>query len=421
MPRAITDDQKLALLAGFDEGHIGTGGRKLTIHADGSYECISGLVGNIFRRSSADSLTEQTKYTAVKDLFLREIRALPAAPDAARVGRLCAAFRGYSRLVKRGYADRINANDGFKNSYKDIESQLIAALQGYMKAPDQGNGGMVLQYVNNQSTFIDDSQILDKGACFGIATKWAARWVLDGKVSYAISGQGQTVLVDQRNLGRIHRKSPEIYALQKKQHALRAGGNVGQIISAPFVAQPAAPINIFAPILALQNTQNAQAINTNLDTLYKNRPAGSAQSVQQATVRQHLDVKAIKYDLLQTTARRDFQAERFFSCNWNDNVVRRTFDSIFAYINASAGNGRSAFLVSWSAREPEQSRYNGEGGGHAMACFKYDLQRWFFMDPNFGEWGGTETQIKEIMGKVASYYSASHELSQWYVVKVYMP
>ena len=39
----------------------------------------------------------------------------------------------------------------------------------------------------------------------------------------------------------------------------------------------------------------------------------------------------------------------------------------------------------------------------------------YFMDPNFGDWVGTEAYIENVIKLIISYYSFSYTLDDWYV------
>lgn len=85
--------------------------------------------------------------------------------------------------------------------------------------------------------------------------------------------------------------------------------------------------------------------------------------------------------------------------------LRATIDKIIQKIEDDGknfGNHPVAFIVSWSEKS----------GGHAMAC-AIDQNKWYFMDPNYGEWRGSKEDIKDIILLLASLYSLSFKIIKW--------
>lgn len=408
-----TNNEKLVILASFDQKNKATFGKRLQIRNNGDFELVGGVFANVFQRKKEDSLTSKSNYDRVNGLLTEEITKLAA--DPRQFQQVVSAYRGYSRLLKEGYAGRIN--DGLKQSFEEIHKGLESSYIKLIYKDKSYRPGQL--YLNSQKTFISDDKVLGEGNCYGIACLWAARWVLSGKKGYATSKNSPNPVSLSGQNDRVQNKNLLIHAFQNNQHKINQGANLRDILRDAYI--PGAPLP--AAIFYLNVVNNSQAINNNYNTLFNQMQARGYN--KQASSQEHLIAKSQKYINLQTSTFHKIKLKQVtFAQAWEDEGIEQLIEDIFIFFNSNrqpSNMGNCAFLLSWMAKNPaESSYYMKEGAGHCMACFKNEADnKWYFMDPNFGEWNGDETYVKKIVAFIASYYSLSYEYKHWEIVKLY--
>jgi hypothetical protein len=293
------------------------------------------------------------------------------------------------------------------------------------------------KFEKSQRTFLanvgagnKEIDLVNGGICWGISAKWCQRWVGDKKGFKATKKYAWTLanFFDDVPLDptvhatldpiRFQKKSNEMFVLMQLQNT--AGESGGALKEAG--GRLALAMRMHTPQENVTKAKNYNILqgNKKIGTTPLKGPNEISNVVFKSTQRdKHYDNandyinKAVaKYADLFLDPRDYFEIKRTGKIDYCDGAQERVLSSVMDQIITSLDNGKYfgahpvAFIVSWRAPK----------SGHAMAS-AYDQQEdlWYFMDPNYGEWRGTQEYIRKIIALLASLYSltANRPIQRW--------
>lgn len=430
--------ENLKVLAEFYDKNItgfGTFGNKLSITPEGKFVKVSGVKGAWGRSFGIEQSFVSTRIQdLIKDEFEKELDNISRVPDInnamlSNLSLVCRALKGHITILEE-YKIDLRATLYAQGTRKAI----LDIIKSNIKKIILHDRNIYTKFDKNQRTFLanqlgvtkDPNQevdFVDGGICWGIAAKWCQRWVGDkkgfqatSKVDWTINNMFDAPLLHHTpDALRFQKKSIEMFTLMKLQNTISlVGGSLRKV-----GGELALAMRIFTPDEELKNSKKYNLLmkekkvgstakmgpNEVSEILFKSNQRDKVY----ANFNDYIEKVVAKYEKLFFDAREYIDYKRTGKIDHCDGAqevfLRATIDKIIQKIEDDGknfGNHPVAFIVSWSEKS----------GGHAMAC-AIDQNKWYFMDPNYGEWRGSKEDIKDIILLLASLYSLSFKIIKW--------
>lgn len=380
--------------ANFLSGGFGTWGNKLSMDEMGNFSYVSGIKA-AWNRTKNDSFTGSTIQKKIRADFDQEINGIKedTIDDGimTSIQHICDAFQGFRKISKDYNSSLFKSTDEIAMTEKEIVGAIKKKLNRILYK------NLKVQYNNSQNTFLDPKSYgfdyVGSGICWGIACYWCAEYLSNSNdIIQANSTQNQIkkYIVSRQN------RAIDMFILMHNQNTiLQEGGCLsrdGGLLGAGFAKPDGNEKKIFTqgtkPVL-MSYQQASRNILAKIDpnerlTTYAEERAKSYANLLLEKSFKIKPIKKLKYVGPEHTE------------------VQQTIKDLKA--EASINKYNSAKLVYWKSTS----------GGHAMSWATSKLDS-YFMDPNFGDWVGTEAYIENVIKLIISYYSFSHTLDDWYV------
>ena len=439
--------EKLAVLESFDKsGAISAGQAVTTLDINnGQFLRFIGI---------NQRLVEGSNLTTIQQLFVSELNSIPnncrieVTGAIEKLTKICAALRGYSRLIKQCYANSqpavASCNDIKKKVYEKVKSVIL-----FNTRADKNS--------QIQRTFISNDQIFQNENSWGVSVKWCIKW-LNNKKESASSSNGESGSKD-RNQGQIPglagikaQQTLDINMLYQQQGSsskmsgldiiadvMAAFAGSGDLVSsstasvasqAPSAAalasdaqQAASAAQAFGKNLAGKKSSPANLFNFGIKHKSNKDIAGTgprdlnSPDDPKFPNNQIDNVKKSDQIVFEPVAIRECsrlvsQTQEFFCMGPTDDSLTIVMKAVLNDMKIKKTQG--AFVVCLSAHTPSKYVSDQSGGGQAMGCAYDDkTSQWSFMDPNFGEWKGIEGYIVDLIKLLACLYSLGGSLDSW--------
>ncbi len=434
--------ENLKVLAEFYDKNItgfGTFGNKLSITPEGKFVKVSGVKGAWGRSFGIEQSFVSTRIQdLIKDEFEKELDNISRVPDInnamlSNLSLVCRALKGHITILEE-YKIDLRATLYAQGTRKAI----LDIIKSNIKKIILHDRNIYTKFDKNQRTFLanqlgvtkDPNQevdFVDGGICWGITAKWCQRWVGDKRGFKETSKSNWNIanLFDEDiprllhhtpDAIRFQKKSIEMFTLQKLQKTLTGGGSLRKV-----GGELALAMRIFTSKEDKDKSKKYKLLEDGkIDgSTTKMGPNAITSILFKSNLRDKVYVDAsdyivkvvAKYDnlfldkldqvLYKRTGKIDYcdGAQEIFLSSTIDQIIKKIEDD-----GKNFGNHPVAFIVTWSRIS----------GGHAMAC-AIDQDKWYFMDPNYGEWRGSKEFIRNIIALLASLYTLqpSKTITKW--------
>jgi len=412
---AITIPEKLALLASFKGvGDAGTTmGKKLNVDRnDDSWSIVSGLKA-AFNRRDDDSLTSFRVIRSIGTVFGLEFQQIPKENIDAiqipvieqRLLPVVKAYRGFYYLVQNGYANKKNNPSGSTGEEwtrslnkcllalgRSIEHRVEALVKA--KMPTQNYCPF------KQEDFFPVETDLNKGQCWGITALWLARCLTENKIQYHRAGESHEYFIQ-----RIQKKALKIHALQESQNAIRSGGSLSPILEREVIVKTASMFNL------IQKYRNfhAQPIMNQLNAIRSHNSANNIND-RHATAHDAIQKKINQWGKLTAESTINQNISKISMSLGVESCISDPIELLFRNMRGRVNNTKqTGFIVSFGMKKEITEDLGlgtrSEHAGHALGVFFDTDNKVFFIDPNYGEWAGSEHEIKKVMARVLASYT----------------
>lgn len=441
-------EANLLVLASFWE--LGVAAKdKLSITRQGTFERVSGLRGSWSRTFDRldQSFTSERIQLIINQNFTRVLDSInndTTIDDGLilRFNQLFLAYKGFCMLDSH-YDSNDRHHEFGKKAWDLLNRNLafIGEIQKKMKAVFRSKNNIYINFNNDQKTFLplidspnskDQVDFLGKGICWGISAKWCQRWVR-GKEGFGARKIGELSTAnmfsngwDQPDDVRFQKKSTEMFVLMKHQNTIGSMG--GQLRLAGGFMQEA--MTIFSD----GDQEKGYSTNSGKTEKYTYRGAATAIHTQRNQLaanktepfNNYATRKAADYDDIMMSARSEFKLihayKRDMDIGPGEFTLITAIDNMLHRITSTPNYGKSAFFVIWRAKNEIIVKRKKEEveSGHAMAiAFSLNDQKWYFMDPNYGEWRGNYDFIRNVILLVFSFYTVNNSIYQVASQRVY--